>query len=78
MCIFPFLQFPKLCLQFYTLLHYMCQDFAEKVITLPDKMLLAFIKLLEMGLTKYAFKNVEVGLEYLYKQDFCIFITCLL
>ncbi len=30
----------------------MCQDFPEKVLTLPDKMIVSFIKLLELGLTK--------------------------
>ena len=53
---FPFLrapQFPKLCSQFFTLLHYMCQDFSEKVLTLPDKLTISFLELLEMGLRKY-------------------------
>ena len=44
-------------------MHYMCLDFPEKVLTLPDKMTLAFMKLLEMGLTKYGcyhYVNINV------------------
>jgi hypothetical protein len=41
-----------LCQQFFTLLHYLCRDFPERVFTLPDKMVISFMKLLEIGLTK--------------------------
>ena len=45
-------QFPSLCQQFFSLICYVCELFPEKVVQLPDTMLLTYLKLLEAGMTK--------------------------
>ena len=50
-------QFPSLCQQFYTLVNYICESFPERLPSLPDKLFLSRMHLLESGLHDY---GVEV------------------
>ena len=55
--LFSSLQFPSLCLQFYTLINYICESFPDKLPSLPDQLFLTCMHLLETGLHHY---GVEV------------------
>ncbi|KAL5457573.1 hypothetical protein EMCRGX_G034844 [Ephydatia muelleri] len=47
------LQFPPLCIQFYTLVGYICEVCPEKIVALPEDMLHACIHAVEIGLNCY-------------------------
>ena len=46
------IQFPVLCQQFYTLIHYICEIFPERVAVLPEELFVACLQLLEAGVSK--------------------------
>lgn len=51
-CCCLFVQYPKLCGQFYSLIHYTCQCYPQNVLVLPEDMLVSVMHLLEVGLNK--------------------------